>query len=193
MKKQTADTEKKKAILDATLKLITEHGFHAAPMALVAERAGVAAGTIYHHFRSKEDIINALYAQLKEEMGRALLKGDKPGDTYKARFFRFWINLYTHFAKHPSEFLFLEQYTNSPYVTTVTKEENARFYQHVISFLEQGVKTGVLRKMDTALLVALVYGNVVTCVKLQLSGGLKMNTTRIQQAAQATWDAVKID
>src|SRR5690348_2500554 len=45
--------DKRCAIIRATLELVAEHGFHGAPMALVAERSGVAAGTIYRYFESK--------------------------------------------------------------------------------------------------------------------------------------------
>jgi AcrR family transcriptional regulator len=41
----------------ATLKLITEHGFHATPVSMIASEAGVGAGTIYRYFESKEAII----------------------------------------------------------------------------------------------------------------------------------------
>lgn len=193
MTRNTSDTEKKLAILDATLRLIRNNGFHNAPMSQVAKEAGVGTGTIYHHFESKEAIIAALYAQQKELMGRALLKGDKPGDNYRERFFRFWINLYKHFANHPDGFLFLEQYANSPYITTNTREDNEHFYAPVVAFIAQGVKNGILRNMDPELLVALIYGNITTCVKLHLSGQYKMNPVRLKQAVQTTWDGVKID
>ncbi|HEX9079899.1 MAG TPA: helix-turn-helix domain-containing protein, partial [Desulfuromonadaceae bacterium] len=42
-----AKPDKRKEILRATLELIAEQGFHGAPMAMIAEKAGVAAGTIY--------------------------------------------------------------------------------------------------------------------------------------------------
>lgn len=191
--RQTADTDKKRAILDATLLLIRNNGFHNAPMSQVAKEAGVGTGTIYHHFESKEQIIVALYAQEKERMGSAMLRGDKPKENYRERFYRFWNNLFRHFVNHPDGFLFLEQYDNSPFITNHTREENAHFYAPVIDFLSQGVQQGILRNMDIELLVALVYGNVVSCVKLHLEGTLKMNTHRIQQAMQATWDSVRIN
>lgn len=191
--RHTADTEKKKAILDATLRLIRANGFHNAPMSLVAKEAGVGTGTIYHHFSGKETIIAALYAQQKELMGRALLRGDKPSENYRERFFRFWNNLFKHFVSHPDGFLFLEQYANSPYITSVTRAENEHFYNPVIAFVQQGVSNGILRNIEPELLVALIYGNVVTCVKLHLSGELKMTPPRIRQAVQTTWDGVKID
>jgi TetR/AcrR family transcriptional regulator, multidrug resistance operon repressor len=193
MTKQTSDTEKKLAILNATLRLIRANGFHNAPMSLVAKEADVATGTIYHHFESKTAIIAALYAQQKELMGNALLRGDKPGEQYRERFFRFWNNLFRHFVANPDGFLFLEQYANSPYINNSLREDNEHFYAPVIDFISSGIKSGILRNMDPGLMVSIIYGNIVSCVKLHLSGQLKMTQHHIKQAIQTTWDGVKID
>ncbi|MGL4597721.1 MAG: TetR/AcrR family transcriptional regulator, partial [Bacteroidia bacterium] len=143
------------------------------------------------HFESKEQIINALYALEKEKMGAALLQNTTQNGTYKKQFFQFWENLFTHFVTNPASFLFLEQFSNSPFIGQVTREENKHFYLPVIEFIGLGMKKDFLRKMDIELAVALIYGNVVSSVKLHISGELKMNKKRVEQAIQATWDAVK--
>jgi AcrR family transcriptional regulator len=51
---------KREAILSAMLDVVAERGFHEAPMSLISERSGASAGVIYHHFESKEAIIQAL-------------------------------------------------------------------------------------------------------------------------------------
>ena len=45
--------------------LFTERGFHGTAMPLVAERAGVAAGTIYRYFDSKEALVDAVFQKLE--------------------------------------------------------------------------------------------------------------------------------
>ena len=50
---------KRKAILKSTLELIKDNGFHGTPISLIAKNAGVASGTIYHYFPSKDAIIMA--------------------------------------------------------------------------------------------------------------------------------------
>ena len=52
---------KHEAILDAALALFVERGYHGTAVPAIAERAGVAAGTIYHHFESKEQLVNAVF------------------------------------------------------------------------------------------------------------------------------------
>ena len=60
--------DKRLAILEAALELIAEYGFHGAPMAMVADRAGVGAGTIYRYFDNKDLLIAELYRDLEQKL-----------------------------------------------------------------------------------------------------------------------------
>ncbi len=185
--------DKKAAILNATLDLITTNGIHATPMSEVAKQAGVAAGTIYHYFESKNELINELYGTLKQQMGSALMRNTDSVTSIKDRFFRFWINLYEFFVQNPREFDFLENYAQSPVVNESVKKENEIHYQPVIVFLAEGIQKGVLRDMPVELMTALVYGNVVATAKLHLYGGFSMQPSYLQQAMQASWDGIRIN
>jgi AcrR family transcriptional regulator len=59
--------EKRKAILDAAVEEIAAAGL-SAPTARIAERAGVATGTLFTYFASKEALFNELYLELKDEV-----------------------------------------------------------------------------------------------------------------------------
>ncbi len=48
----------KKVIFDAAIKSFSKKGYHKSTMDEIAETAGVAKGTLYYHFKSKEDIFN---------------------------------------------------------------------------------------------------------------------------------------
>jgi len=185
--------DKKTAILNATLDLITTNGIHATPMSEVAKQAGVAAGTIYHYFESKTELINELYAVLKQQMGEALMQHTDSQASIKDRFFRFWLNLYDFFVQNPREFDFLENYAQSPVVSEEVKKANEVHYLPVIDFLAEGIQKGVLREMPVELMTALVYGNVVAAAKLHLYGGFTLQSAHLQQAMQASWDGVRIN
>ena len=51
---------RRQAILEAALHMFAEHGFEAARLDDVAARAGVAKGTLYLYFASKEALFEAL-------------------------------------------------------------------------------------------------------------------------------------
>ena len=48
------------AIEDAAIDLFMEHGYHATSMRQIAEQAGLALGGIYNHFKSKDEIFEAI-------------------------------------------------------------------------------------------------------------------------------------
>ncbi|MBN1583370.1 MAG: helix-turn-helix transcriptional regulator [Anaerolineae bacterium] len=50
--------DKRTAILEATLKLISKHAFHGTAMSRVAEEVGVSAGIIYHYFTGEQQRCN---------------------------------------------------------------------------------------------------------------------------------------
>ena len=72
MKEQIKD--KKTAIMEAALKLFTERGFHGTTTAQISKEAGVATGTLFNYFPTKEDLINSLYIEVKGELSRSMGK-----------------------------------------------------------------------------------------------------------------------
>ena len=110
--------DKREAILQAILELVAKRGFHDAPMSMVAKRAGASAGIIYHYFPSKDDLIRALYLQLKAKMGRFLVEGQVAHMLTEQAFKKVWMNTYHFYRTHQQEIKFLDQYENSPYCGT---------------------------------------------------------------------------
>jgi TetR/AcrR family transcriptional regulator, fatty acid metabolism regulator protein len=54
------------ALLDAAARAFAERGYHQTPIDSVSERAGVAKGTIYNYFSSKDDVLRALVQEACE-------------------------------------------------------------------------------------------------------------------------------
>ncbi|KIT17820.1 TetR/AcrR family transcriptional regulator [Jannaschia aquimarina] len=76
-----APDRRRQDLIEATLALIGEHGFEAATVRAIAERANVTQGLIRHYFQTKDDLICAAYAQHMEAMtGLGLAPADGPGD-----------------------------------------------------------------------------------------------------------------
>ncbi len=77
-----AQRERRRHILDATVALASEGGFEAVQMRAVAERAGVALGTLYRYFPSKIHLlVSALDRRFEEaetRAGRRVVPGDDP-------------------------------------------------------------------------------------------------------------------
>ena len=63
-------------LLDAARALIEEGGYAAASVLAVAERAGVASGTLYRHFASKEELFVEVFRSVGAREERAMRAAD---------------------------------------------------------------------------------------------------------------------
>lgn len=75
---------RKRRLIDAATDLAAEGGYDAVQMRDVAARAGVALGTLYRHYASKDQLLLAALAQqaatLRERLDQRPPRGDSPGD-----------------------------------------------------------------------------------------------------------------
>ncbi len=66
---QAARSEATRAkLIEVARELFTEHGFDKTALDLVAERAGVTKGGLYHHFRNKRELFQAVFEQIEQEL-----------------------------------------------------------------------------------------------------------------------------
>jgi len=61
-------------IVEAAYRLFIEQGFHATPMAQIADRAGVGAGTIYRYFPDKDGLIRAAHEEVRDRFHAAAVR-----------------------------------------------------------------------------------------------------------------------
>ncbi|WP_026995048.1 TetR/AcrR family transcriptional regulator [Flectobacillus major] len=185
------DFDKKDAILAATLELISKHGFHSSPMSEVAKQANVAAGTIYHYFKSKDELICALYVSLKEKTTEQLLKNDDSSKNYRDRIRSFYLQSFHYFTKNSKEFYFLEQFTNSPFLQNIPKQDLQKLEQPIYDFLRKAVFTQAVRDIPPKIMISMVLGSVHSLIKLQLSGEFLLTSSDLELAFFACWDGIK--
>jgi hypothetical protein len=63
-------------------------------------------------------------------------------------------------------------------------------YQYIIAFLDWGMKTGHLRKMNMQLMLNLLFGNISTLVRLFMSGEMMIDMSTLKIAIQSSWDSI---
>ena len=56
-----AGEDKRRQLLDAAVRVFARKGFHASRVGDIAEEAGVAHGLLYHYFKSKDDVLEAVF------------------------------------------------------------------------------------------------------------------------------------
>jgi AcrR family transcriptional regulator len=82
--------DKRNAILDAASRVFAERGLTAAPTSEISKQAGVAEGTLFTYFRTKDDLINALYREIKLELADAMMSGFPRKKSVRSRLRHVW-------------------------------------------------------------------------------------------------------
>ena len=144
--------DKRADILDATLKLISENGFHGTPMAQVAAEAGVGAGTIYRYFENKDALITELFLELKREISQAMLTDFSPEANTKQNFRQIWLNTFQYCVQNPQKMLFLEQFHNSPFQTAETEAATLEYLAPALAIFQSAIEAGEVKPIPFEML-----------------------------------------
>lgn len=183
--------DKKSAALQATLELISEQGFHGTPMSQIAQRANIGVGTIYRYFSSKEDLINALYIDVKSRLAQYTLRNYLESRPVPESFLLLLTNIIDYFLENPAQLLFIEQYANSPLITAATRAEGVRTFEPVNNLFKRASQEQLLKELPLELLSTLAYGATISLVKLCLFGKGKLDQDTLNAGVRAIWDAIK--
>ena len=182
---------KSEAILRAALELFVERGFHGTPVPLVAERAGVGAGTIYRSFESKEALVNALYQRWKQAIAKKIVT-DFPADRPAREQFRIvWERMADFALAHPRELSFLELHHHGSYL-----DKNSLAIEHgIIEFgvvmVRRAQEAQAVKKVDPVLLMNLVNGAFLGVFRAGIEGRLKLTKELFMVAEQCCWEAIR--
>ncbi len=108
-------TDRAAAPRQALRTLVARHGLHGASMSAIAKEAGVAQGTAYVHYESKEQLLVAAYLELKREMGNTSCADLDPAASPHDRFIQLWLGIHRFLAEEPERAQFMLQLESSPY------------------------------------------------------------------------------
>ena len=192
-----AAKDKRQDIIAATIRLISDYGFHGTPISMIAREAGVGAGTIYRYFKDKDSLFLETFQQVDGAFKRALLEEYEDGRPTRDRFLHLCRGVYLYGVKHPAEFKFIEQFYHSPYGTDLRREKlfcacgDAGQEHPFKQVFEGGQQQGVIKYLPLVSLLALSIGPVVFLVKDTIAGLICLDEAMINQTLVACWDAVK--
>jgi len=167
---------RRESIIHAAIEVFSKKDFNTASISEIAQKAGVADGTIYQYFRNKEDLFFSIPIEKTNEFRSQLelhLEGIS-GAFNKIRKF-VWYFLY-FFKMNPAygRILMLEMRVSKSFVKTETYDFLKQSVNQVINIIIEGQNEGVIRKdIDIYILRHLVLGTLEHMVSRWLLKGEK--------------------
>ena len=153
---------KRERILEAGLKLFANQPYQAVTMDRVAAAAGVAKGTLYLYFQSKEDLYLGILSDGMESMARAYQSTVDPVADVRQRL-QHAIRLTIEFYDQRRDLLRLMM-TEEPRMAEARnrlreewRDRGVRFYN---SLIEEGIASGAFRSIDARLATYAILGSI---------------------------------
>ena len=139
-----ATTDKRERILAAAERVFAKRGFFAARVSEIAKDAGVADGTIYLYFKSKDDVLISLFESRMEQVNRtlqaAIASVTKPVDQLRA-FIRAYLKL-VHDEPAAAEVLTIELRQSSKFMKEYENPQFADFLRTLGGIIAAGQTGG---------------------------------------------------
>ena len=154
-------TDKKKAILDTALSLFTERGFHGTPTSLIAQDAGVATGTLFHYFKTKEELIESLYLDIKKEAGTVLRDAGESKDDWREKLDNVCMAYAEWGLKNAQKIHFMQQFCYSPFISKATHQEGVSNFLFLIDQIALGIKEGVIRDYPPEIILSIISSSLM--------------------------------
>lgn len=188
---RTIDPEqKRRAVLDAALGLFANRTYGATPVPELAAAAGVAAGTIYRFFPSKEALANEVYRDTKMALAESIVAELGPGLAPRDEFDRWWGGLVRFATQRPDAFSYLETHCHDPYLDDESRAIAARLDVAAADFVRRSQRAAAMRPGPPEVLVALVFGAFVGLHKLARLRGKRLTRHELDTARDAAWHMV---
>ena len=166
----------KKRILDEALTLFSENGYGNVYVAQIAEAVGIKAPSLYKHYKSKQDIFNAILDEMKKSYDKqasmlnisgegAVSDAEVYSDIGEDELVRMATGLFLYFlhdeyAQKFRKMLTIEQFRDSELAHLLTKEYADDPLSYQSAMFSMLCKKGVLRKYDPNVMALHFYAPI---------------------------------
>lgn len=147
--------DKRNAILAAATEVVAEQGL-GAPTARIARLAGVAEGTLFTYFDTKDDLLNALYLDIKAELREVMMTTYPKHASVRDRVQHVWNQFVDWGVAQPQKRRALAQLSVSERLTECTRATGMESFAEINAMIRASVASGALRDHPPAFLSAIM-------------------------------------
>ena len=136
---------KRNAILDASTRVFAERGLTAAPTSEISKQAGVAEGTLFTYFKTKDHLINALYREIKLELADAMMSGFPRKKSVRTRLRHVWDGYVNWGVSNPEQRKVLAQLQVSGMLSKESIEAGSAPFVEMQNMIRDAIEQRILR------------------------------------------------
>ena len=177
----------KRKIFETSMKLFAEKGYEATSVEDITATVGVAKGTLYYHFSSKEEIFNFLI-----EEGTKLLLNSVEIKTEKLENYLDKVKaialIEVKILMKYEDFItiLLSQFWGKEEINKTCKKQVFKYISKIEQIVEEGMQKGEIKKGDSKAVAAEIYGLICTGLVYKLRKEEEMTIMEIYKQFENT-------
>lgn len=181
----------RKKIINTAIKLFVKYGIQGTSMAMIADKAGVATGSLYNYFENKAALINTIFSEICEAAASAATVGGIPKGTVKERFDILMRREIAHKTKYYDHFLFMSLYAYSPIVMKEVQSGYRPEYHPMVDVFKDGRDIGLVKPLTDEDLFYFIFAGLSAWVRWKSFSEGKVSEEDIQKLIDLAWDAIE--
>ncbi len=162
------------------------------PTSAIARQAGVAAGTLYLYFESKEDLINQLYLEVVSDLARATIEGIDREAPVPDEFRRAWFNRARWHLDNLAASNFMRQCEASAVLTDATLAAKAEVEKEANAQFVAALTSGKLHPWPRQVHYALLEGPILVLAHLRDKGEIEITDEILEMTFQGVARAMLV-
>lgn len=186
----SAMDDKRTRILDATERLLAQNGFQGLSMQKLAKEAGVAAGTIYRYFEDKHHLMEETRLYVSQRAADYIQSNINDDMSLKEKYRMIWLNIWNLTSTKSavkSHFLYEQfDYSNKNRIHEIER----KMFHKVVELFKEGKKQGVFKPLDDYILYSVSLDSSMALARKQQNRCLQLDSNALEQAIEASWDAI---
>ncbi|MBM7872258.1 AcrR family transcriptional regulator [Clostridium pascui] len=151
----------KKAIFESAIKVFSTYGYSGATMDAIAAQAGLAKGTLYYHFNSKEEIFNYIIQEgmnlIKERIQETV---DEQSDSLSKLKTLIKVQLNMVYEKRDFFKVIMSQLWGQQSRQLELREVVNEFIKNIETYLERAMNDGFIKKGEKSFMAYTIFGSL---------------------------------
>jgi AcrR family transcriptional regulator len=186
-----AFAEKRRAILDAAVRVFARNGFHTSRVGDVAVEAGVAHGLLYHYFPSKEELLATIFRDTWRALLEALREVEESDEPAREQLRKVAAIVLRTWRREPDLVrVIVREVARGPQLTREI-DEIGQAMDAIERIVARGQERGELRSdVDARLAAVILYGALDEILTGWVLGQLPDREEDVARAERAVVDVV---
>ncbi|MBN2677193.1 MAG: TetR/AcrR family transcriptional regulator [Anaerolineaceae bacterium] len=178
--------------MTAALNLFVTKGVGNTSTAEISREAGVAAGTLFLYFPTKQALIDELILSIGREQSAFIQELITPSLSARQTFFTIWQGTIHWFMEHMGAYQYVQQVRDTGMISASAVEASAGFFHYYYEAIQKGLTEGSIKNYPMDLIGGVLYQSIVAAMnRLRMEPDLAKQEECIQQGFDIFWDGIK--